>query len=54
VLVVPGAPAESYLLEKLTSDAPASGARMPYTSSPLSEQKIAAIRSWIEQGAEED
>ncbi|HEY5961755.1 MAG TPA: c-type cytochrome domain-containing protein [Polyangiaceae bacterium] len=54
ILVVPGDPAQSYLLEKLTSDAPSSGSRMPYTASPLSADKITAIRSWIEQGANND
>lgn len=51
VLVVPFDPEQSYLYEKLTKDQPASGARMPFASEPLSEEQLAAIKLWIENGA---
>jgi hypothetical protein len=46
VLVVAGDPDASYLLEKLESDTPAAGARMPLTG-PLPPRDIARIRAWI-------
>lgn len=53
VRVVPGDPDASYLMEKLTSDTPADGDPMP-PESPLSEERIATIRAWIEAGALDD
>lgn len=46
VLVVAGNPNESYLVEKLESDTPAAGARMPATGT-LPPRDIARIRAWI-------
>lgn len=54
MLVVPSNPDGSYLLEKISSDHPTSGARMPYTSTPLPEGEIAAVRQWIELGAQDN
>jgi hypothetical protein len=48
--VVPG-DGSSFLLEKVENDQPSCGTRMP-TSGPLSEAEIAALRKWIEDGAE--
>ena len=45
-LVVPGDPELSFLLEKLTSSAPACGATMPI-GAPLSDAEIACVRGWI-------
>lgn len=52
--VAPSDPNGSYLLEKISSDHPTSGARMPYASSPLPESEITGVRQWIEQGAQDD
>jgi len=52
MLIVPGDPSGSYLFEKISNDHPTSGARMPYTSSPLPDYEITAVRDWIEQGAQ--
>ncbi|MCA9230531.1 MAG: DUF1549 domain-containing protein [Planctomycetales bacterium] len=50
--VVAGKPDESYLVELIT---PTDGsAEMPKEAAPLAESEIALIRSWIEQGAEDD
>lgn len=54
MLVVAGDPAASYLFEKVSSAKPAVGARMPYTADPLSAAELAALRTWIENGAVED
>jgi hypothetical protein len=51
--VVPGDPDASYLLEKLESDKPVMGERMP-PGQPLSGGQIAAIRQWIQNGAADD
>lgn len=49
-LVVPGDAASSYLMEKLTEDAPASGARMPLNSM-LDSYQLELVRRWINAGA---
>lgn len=50
--VTPFAPDESFLLVKLTQPTSATyGARMPLVGPPLSDAQIAAIRAWIETGA---
>jgi hypothetical protein len=54
MLVAPSDPNGSYLLEKLSSDHPAVGSRMPYTSPPLPDYEITAVRQWIENGAQND
>lgn len=47
----PGRPNESYLMEKITSDDPELGGRMPPGSTPLSDTDIETIRNWILDGA---
>lgn len=47
--ILPGKPADSLLLQKLTD--PPSGQRMPLRQPPLSDEKIAKIRTWIQEGA---
>jgi hypothetical protein len=51
MLIVPGNPEASYLYEKIASNAPASGVRMPYQNPPLDPGIIAAVREWIRAGA---
>ena len=50
-LVVPNDPASSYLYEKITSDTPAAGTRMPQGGFVLEQDKIDLVRAWIEGGA---
>jgi hypothetical protein len=53
-LVVAGDPAASYLLQKISSDHPCSGMRMPRTEfapDPLPDCVIALVRNWIAAGA---
>jgi hypothetical protein len=53
-LVVAGDPDHSYLIEKLASDAPCSGERMPRTdfgSNPLPDCLVATLRAWVAAGA---
>ena len=55
LLVKPGLPDESYLYIKLIDSglsAGGSGLIMPVQQPPLSTGQIETIRSWIEQGAE--
>lgn len=54
MLVVPGDPSASYLFEKISSDHPTSGARMPYLSPTLPNDQIDGVQQWIEQGAQDD
>ena len=49
LLVAPGLPNESYLVQKL--EGTAGGARMPLGGAPLDPTEIAAIRQWIMDGA---
>src|SRR5512134_916600 len=49
VLLVPGDPDASYLLEKLAVDLPTCGIRMPQGLPPLSEAEMACLRTWIAQ-----
>jgi mono/diheme cytochrome c family protein len=44
----------SYLVWKVEGRADITGGRMPLGLPPLSEDEIAAIRGWIEQGAEDN
>ena len=53
VRVAPGAPERSYLWEKLSSDSPAMGQRMPPGQS-LDSALIASVRQWILEGAMDD
>ena len=50
LIVVPGEPDESPLLDKLSAD-PRFGSRMPLNRVPLSGTEIAVVRAWIEEGA---
>jgi hypothetical protein len=47
--LVPG-DVSSFLIEKVSSDTPSCGTRMP-TGVPLAEQEIAALRQWVADGA---
>jgi hypothetical protein len=49
--VVPGDPDGSYLIEKISSNQPRFGNRMPLGSVPLTEAQIGVIRRWIAEGA---
>ncbi len=51
--VAPGDPAASYLLQKISSDTPLEGVRMP-PNQPLPPYKIEAVRAWIAAGAPND
>ena len=48
--IVPGAPDESSLLERVMTDDP--DLRMPPGGEPLTEKQITSLRSWIEAGAD--
>jgi len=55
--VVPGAPDQSYLIEKVSNANPCDGMRMPrpfeiLPAQPLSPAEIATLRSWISAGAD--
>ena len=47
--VVPGKPARSELIARVTSDDPL--LRMPFKKEPLSAEEISLLQRWIEQGA---
>lgn len=51
--VEPGDPDASFLVEKVeaTTSADTVGAPMPYQFAPLTEQQVATVVAWIEQGA---
>ena len=50
-LVNPGRPDASYLVEKISSDSPSRGERMPQDMPPLSDEEIETIRNWVLGGA---
>jgi hypothetical protein len=54
-IIVPNHPESSFLIEKLTdpnlSNSNPKGTRMPQGQAPLSDDQIAAIKSWIQNGA---
>jgi len=59
VLVKPGDPSASYLLEKLVSATPCAGQQMPLliesgTPLPLPACEVALVRDWIAAGALDD
>ncbi len=54
LLVSPGDPEASYLVWKVEGQGGITGGRMPLGLPRLSEDQIAAIRGWIEQGAEDN
>ena len=49
-VIVPGNPAESWILDVVSSDDP--DLRMPKKGDPLSSEEIELLRAWIENGAE--
>lgn len=51
VIVKPGDPSASYLVDKLLGVDLCSGARMPLLGTPLSDADMAKIEAWICQGA---
>jgi len=51
VIVKPGDPSASYLVDKLLGVSLCSGARMPLQGAPLSDADMAKIEAWICQGA---
>ena len=57
VLVVPGQPEQSFLMDKLRGDdldAHTEGSKMPLSMPLPTEAEIAAVRTWIEAGANDD
>jgi hypothetical protein len=51
VLVVPFRPEESYLIEKLVSEQPAAGTRMPPSGGIVPPEQLERLRAWIRAGA---
>ena len=51
LLINPGRPDESYLVEKIAVDAPRQGSRMPRGMPPLSDEEIETIQHWVLGGA---
>jgi hypothetical protein len=54
ILVIPGDPEGSYVVQKLTGAAGIVGARMPRTGAPLTDGQILIIKRWIQLGARND
>ncbi len=50
-LVIPGDAESSLLFQKISSDNPPVGLRMPRFVAPLSDADVQTIRNWIDQGA---
>lgn len=50
IRVVPGEPEQSYLMEKITTDTPAVGIRMP-PNGRVPDELVQRVRSWILAGA---
>jgi hypothetical protein len=53
ILVIPGDPDASYVLQKLTATMPAAGDSMP-PDARLETERIELVRAWIEAGAVDD
>lgn len=51
IYVVPGDSASSLLFIKISTDTPPFGNRMPLFSPSLTDEEIALIRDWIDEGA---
>lgn len=51
ILVVPGDPDASFLIQKLEGPGADEGDLMPQTNDPLSQAEIDVIRQWITDGA---
>jgi len=54
ILVIPGDPDGSYLVQKLAGAAGIVGARMPRNGTPLTEGQLLIVRRWIQLGARND
>lgn len=52
--VAPGDPENSYIVHKLEGRVGITGARMPFTGTPLTDGQILVVRRWIELGAPND
>lgn len=52
-VVIPGDADASPIVDKISSDTPEHGARMPYLEDPLSTEQIELIVNWINEGANE-
>lgn len=52
--VAPGAPENSFLVEKLESEMPNAGAQMPLHYPRLTSAEVETLRTWIELGAKDD
>ncbi len=52
--VAPGAPDQSFLMEKLEGPSEGAGQRMPLNYGPLDEAQIALLRTWIAEGARDN
>ncbi len=50
-LVVPGDSAGSLFFQKVSSNNPPIGSRMPLIGDPLSPEELGLLRDWIDQGA---
>lgn len=50
--VAPGEPDSSYLIHKVEGRPSIVGEQMPFGQPPLSKEKISALRTWIEEGAQ--
>lgn len=50
-LINPGHPDASYLVEKIATDSPSRGGRMPQDMPPLPDEEIETIRNWVLGGA---
>lgn len=53
-LVVAGDSAASFFFNKVSSDSPTLGDRMPQFAPQLTDAQITLIRDWIDQGAEDN
>ena len=53
-LVVPGDSAASLFYLKVVSDTPPIGDRMPRSAPVLTDEELATIRDWIDEGAEDN
>lgn len=50
-LIVPGNADASLVYQKVSSDSPPVGMRMPSLGAPLTSEELASLRDWINQGA---
>lgn len=53
-IVVPGEPDNSPIIDKISSNNPENGVRMPEGGPPLSDDQINLIRDWIAEGAQDN